>query len=110
MGGIDLLEREPSLAQLTAAVDAARGGQGRLVVVEGPAGTGKSSLLEAAGARASRALLLTARGSELEHNLAFGAIRQLFETYVTAASEAERARMFEGSAAPAARQVAPGLF
>ena len=109
MGSTDLLEREQSLAQLNATFGTARQGQGRLVVVEGPAGTGKSSLLDAATAAVEGTKVLRARGSELERELAFGAIRQLFETYVTAAAPAERERLLAGSAAPATRQVAPGL-
>jgi AAA ATPase domain len=40
-----LVERELELAQIGAALDAAADGGGRLVVVDGPAGIGKSGLL-----------------------------------------------------------------
>src|SRR5690606_15838426 len=43
-----LLERDGELAQLSGAVEMARDGFGQLVVVEGPAGIGKSKLLGAA--------------------------------------------------------------
>ena len=41
-----LLEREPQLASLHEYAEQARGGQGRLVLVSGEAGVGKSALLE----------------------------------------------------------------
>nr|MDQ6914351.1 ATP-binding protein [Actinomycetota bacterium] len=43
-----LLERELELEALGGALDGARAGQGKLVVVEGHAGLGKSQLLTAA--------------------------------------------------------------
>jgi len=42
-----LLERDDALAVLTAALDAARSGSGRMVLVSGEAGIGKTSLLRA---------------------------------------------------------------
>ena len=41
-----LLEREEPLASLAACADEARRGQGRLVLVSGEAGVGKSALVE----------------------------------------------------------------
>jgi DNA-binding CsgD family transcriptional regulator len=51
------------------------------VVVDGPAGVGKTSLLDAVRAVAADAGLLTlrARGAELERAFAFGVVRQLFD-------------------------------
>jgi ABC-type transport system involved in cytochrome c biogenesis ATPase subunit len=43
-----MLEREAELATLDAVLNAARSGEGRLVVVEGTAGIGKTRLLGAA--------------------------------------------------------------
>jgi len=56
-------------------------GSGGLVVIEGPAGIGKTSLLSGAIAVASaRGLkILFARGAELEREFAFGVVRQLLE-------------------------------
>jgi DNA-binding CsgD family transcriptional regulator len=50
-------------------------------MVDGPAGVGKTSLLDAARAAAAEAGLLTlrARGAELERAFAFGVVRQLFD-------------------------------
>jgi DNA-binding SARP family transcriptional activator len=106
-----LLEREQELDELHSAWELARGGHGRLVVVEGPASSGKSALLRAAtdGARAAGLRVLGARASELERGLAFGAIRQLFETVVTAAGPAEREGLLAGAAAPTAWVLAPGV-
>ena len=51
------------------------------MVIEGAAGTGKSALLAAAveRARAMGVAVRSGRGSELEQELSFGVIRQLFE-------------------------------
>jgi DNA-binding CsgD family transcriptional regulator/tetratricopeptide (TPR) repeat protein len=96
---------------LHAACERAREGHGRLVLVEGPAGAGKSSLLAAAAERAQSAgsRVLSARGSDLERDLAFGAIRQLFETVLSAAAPAQRDTLLAGAAAPAAWVIAPGV-
>jgi DNA-binding CsgD family transcriptional regulator len=72
--------------------------------VEGPAGSGKSALLAAVAghAEAGGLRVLAARGSELERDLGFGAVRQLFEGAVGAAPSAEREELLAGAAAPAA--------
>ena len=95
-----LLEREAELEALDAAIDAARQGSGRLVVIEGLAGIGKSRLLAVAGQRAQqRGLrLLVARGGELEQEFAYGLIRQLFEPAVTRAPEHDRRELLSGLA------------
>src|SRR4051794_17699809 len=67
-----LLEREAELAALASALE--RGG---CVLVRGPAGIGKSTLLAAARETAS-VPVFGAMGSELEREFAFGAVRQLF--------------------------------
>ena len=95
-----LLEREPELAAIGDALDEARGGRGRVVLVEAPAGLGKTSLLDAAAAIAAGAgfKVLRARDSELERDFAYGAVRQLLEPVVARASEPERARLFGAAA------------
>jgi DNA-binding CsgD family transcriptional regulator len=103
-----LLEREPQLAALRAAIDAAAGGAGGGVLVEGAAGTGKTSLLDAAAAAADpRMAVLRAAGGELERDFAFGAVRQLFEPVLTSRGAAGRAQLLGGSAAAAAAVVDP---
>jgi len=104
-----LLEREAELAVLDSAWESARDGGGRLVVVEGAAGNGKSALLAASAEHAASCGLLMrrARGNELERGLAFGAVRQLFEPVVARLTPAECDDLFAGAAALAARVVAP---
>jgi predicted ATPase/DNA-binding CsgD family transcriptional regulator len=99
-----LLDREKTLGQLAEAIADARDGRGTLVVVEGAAGTGKSSLLSAAVriATADGLPVLSARGGELEHEHAFGVVRQLFEPLMYRIPEATRERLLSGAAAPAA--------
>jgi predicted ATPase len=81
-----LLERDVELAALSERLDRlASAGEGGIVLLEGVAGIGKSSLLRAliASARERPALqVLTARGTELELELAFGAVRQLLAPVV----------------------------
>src|SRR3954469_14189078 len=76
-----LLEREAELAALHAYVDAAAAGAGRLVAIEGRAGIGKTRLLGEARAIAAEAGLtvIHARAAELEHEFAYGVVRQLFD-------------------------------
>src|SRR5205809_7624916 len=77
----DLLERAGELAQLGALVDAAREGAGRLVLVEGGAGIGKTRLLAATRERGAEAGMegLHARGGELEREFPVGIVRPPFE-------------------------------
>jgi DNA-binding CsgD family transcriptional regulator len=95
-----LLEREAELAALEAMLAAARDGDGRLVVVEGSAGIGKTRLLAEARALAERGEfeVLTARGGELEGEFAFGIVRQLFEAPLAAAAADVRAELLSGAA------------
>ena len=95
-----LLEREAELAALEAMLGAARAGDGRLVVVEGSAGIGKTRLLAEvrALAQADELEVLSARGGELEGEFAFGIVRQLFEAPLAAASAELRAELLSGAA------------
>src|SRR4051812_17016961 len=98
-----LLEREGELEAIAALVDAAAAGSGGLIVLEGPAGVGKSALLRrAAGLARERGLaVLRARGHELERAFGWGVARSLLEGCVAARPEAERAELLAGPAAPA---------
>jgi DNA-binding CsgD family transcriptional regulator len=102
-----LLERDRELAVLEEAVRGAAAGRAALVVVEGPAGIGKSRLLGAVRAQAAGAgfRVLSARGSGLERELPFGMVRQLFEPVMVA--QDQRHRWLAGSATPAARVFEP---
>ncbi len=97
----DLLDRETELAALRAALDALAGGTPGLVLLEGPAGIGKTRLLaEARAMAAERSVrVLTARGSQLEKAFAFGAVRQLFEPELT--DPRRREELLAGAAASA---------
>jgi GH15 family glucan-1,4-alpha-glucosidase len=96
-----LLERERELTELENALTVAQQGRGQVVLVEAPAGLGKTSLLRAASETAGEAgfTTLRARASELERDFAYGCVRQLVEPAVGKASDAERDHLFEGAAA-----------
>ena len=96
----DLLEREGELAQLGALVGAAQEGAGRLVLVEGGAGIGKTRLLAAVRERGAEAGMevLHARGGELEREFPFGIVRQLFEPALAGGGKAERRDVLSGAA------------
>ena len=98
-----LLEREREIGTLREALDRACAGEGTLLLIEGPAGVGKTELTREARIVAERAQipLLQARGSELEQPFAFGAVRQLLEPVI--GDPSSRADLFAGAAAPAAR-------
>ncbi len=99
-----LLERGEELARIESALGDARSGRGTFLVIEGPAGIGKTALLEAARAAAadSGMRVLRSRGTELEREFAFGVVRQLFETPLAEASKAERAALLQAAAGVAA--------
>jgi DNA-binding NarL/FixJ family response regulator len=83
-------------------------GTGSVVVIEGPAGKGKSRLLTIAGdmAREAGAQVLGAHGSELERGFPFGVAIQLFEPRWIAAAPEERAALSAGPARWAAEMLA----
>jgi len=74
------LERDRELHLLEAAVAAATEGRGQVAVLEGPAGIGKTALLDEARRRAAGSVtMLGARGGLLERDFGFGVVRQLLE-------------------------------
>src|SRR2546430_3726836 len=99
-----LLERNEELARIESALADARTGRGRFVVVEGPAGIGKTALLAAARTAAAEGgmRVLRSRATEMEANFAFGVVRQLFEPPLVEASELERADLLQAAAGVAA--------
>src|SRR5690242_17125306 len=86
-----MLERDGELAVVSTAVSAAAAGHGAFVLVAGPAGIGKTTLLRAACTSPAGAGLriLTARGLALERGFPFGIVRQLFEPVRAAAGPGE---------------------
>src|SRR5690606_8248988 len=79
--GAALLEREAELAALDGALATARDGSGRLLLVEGPPGIGKTTLLAAARDHAHEDgfAVLDAVCDELEAAFPFGVAVQLLE-------------------------------
>lgn len=106
-----LLERGRELEQIDALLQSCAAGGGGVLLVEGPAGIGKTALLESARARAHEAGVraLRARGGELERDYSHAVVRQLFESALAAAGEQERAELLAGAAGLAAPVVAPRL-
>jgi len=102
-----LVEREHELETLRGGLDRAWASEGTLLLIEGPAGVGKTVLAREARAAAGRAGMtpLEARASELEQPFAFGVVRQLLEPLVS--REPGRDARFMGAAAPAARLFEP---
>src|SRR3954469_11932729 len=96
----ELLEREAELASIDTGLRQAQDGEGRLLMIEGPAGIGKTRLLRSARERATAADMpvLSARGSELERDFPFAVVRQLLEPAVTGVAEDRRAELFAGTA------------
>jgi DNA-binding CsgD family transcriptional regulator len=92
-----LRERERELT----AVEELLEGRGRMLLIEGRAGIGKTSLVEVACSRAAELgqEVLRARGSELESGFAFGVVRQLFERRLAGADPGEREALLAGPAA-----------
>ncbi len=97
-----LLEREGELATIERAFHLAASGDGCLLMVEGEAGAGKTSLLDAAArlGRGRGMSVLRARGGEYERDFPYGVVRQLFEPLL--ADDARRAELLVGTAAMAA--------
>jgi len=95
-----LLERGGELACVEQAIAALARGQGGVLVIQGAAGIGKSTLLYALREQASGQGMqsLTARASELEQAWSFGVVRQLLESRVVRADDVQRAELLAGAA------------
>jgi DNA-binding CsgD family transcriptional regulator len=103
-------ERTEEIAVLESAMGRAVGGPGAALLIEGPAGIGKTTVLDAARAAATtRGLpVLSARGTELERTHAFGGARRLLAPYLESLGErgfagpaaAARAVLTDGAGAP----------
>ena len=104
-----LVERTSELAAVDALIRSTLAGDGRFVLIEGPAGIGKTSLLDEARRRASAggAAVIHAQGAVLEREFGFGAVRQLFEPVVERAPSEQRAGLLAGAAGLAEPVVAP---
>jgi DNA-binding CsgD family transcriptional regulator len=105
-----ILGRDAELTAVAAAVEAAAGGRGALILVQGPAGIGRTTVLRAACAEAGAHGLrtLTARGLALEQGFQYGIVRQLLEPARAAAGPGEWDALLDG-AARLARRVFDGF-
>ena len=94
--GAPLLEREHELARIEELVDAARDGTGGLLLIAGPAGIGKTSLLGQCGSAAvnREMVVLRARGDEVAMESSFAVARELLWPEV----ERDRAGALSGAA------------
>jgi DNA-binding CsgD family transcriptional regulator len=95
-----LLEREAELDALIGLARRASSGAGGVALVEGPAGIGKTALLERAveGIRNEGTIVSVARGGELERDLPWGVVRDLFERLLGRFAPGEREMLFAGAA------------
>ena len=106
---VGVLERGRELERIGVALADAVGGVGGVLLVEGPAGIGKTTLAMVAGDQApSRGMrVLRAVGRELERDFSYGVVRQLFDPVLRAAGPTDRERLLEGAGgAVAALQLA----
>jgi DNA-binding CsgD family transcriptional regulator len=99
----DLIERATELGVLSAAVRRLAGGEGGVVVLEAPAGLGKTALLERTVEMANDAGCLVRRtaAGPLERHFPFAVLRALLEAPLRDASDEERAELLEGAASAA---------
>jgi DNA-binding CsgD family transcriptional regulator len=95
---VGVLERDRELERIGAALDAAVGGVGGVLLIEGPAGIGKTTLAAASAERAARdgIRVLRAIGRELERDFPFGVVRQLFDPVLRSTDAAVREKLLEG--------------
>lgn len=100
-----LVERDDEQIVIEEAVEDARGGSSRLLLIDGLPGVGKTRLLLFARdlGRAAGFQVLAARGSELERSFAFGLVRGLFQPCIAGLSEGRRREVLSGQARMAVR-------
>jgi DNA-binding CsgD family transcriptional regulator len=97
-----MLDRDRQLDVCIKALADAQAGHGRLLVIDSPAGMGKTRLLNAVASRAAGLELLRASGASMERGYAFGLVRDLFEPWLRTANERLRSLTLTGPAEQAA--------
>ena len=95
-----LLERDAQRAELDGLLRGVARGHGSVMLVEGPAGIGKTEVLRLARSMAPthEVKVQQGRGGELEREFAFGVARQLFEPALVRATPAQREELLVGAA------------
>ena len=95
-----ILERDEALDSCSAVLDGIHVRPGAIVVIEGPAGIGKSELVARVCAEgAVRGVTpLFARGNQQDQTLAFGGVRTLLGRWVSSHSVRDQQRLFAGAA------------
>jgi DNA-binding CsgD family transcriptional regulator len=103
LAGSDLIERDEELDALAVALARLADRVGGVATVTGPAGLGKTTLLEHSIARALDAGLRvrTAAPGSHERHFAYGVMRTLLEAPLHDADDAERSRLLDGAAVQA---------
>ncbi|HEX6454443.1 MAG TPA: AAA family ATPase [Trebonia sp.] len=104
-GGIALVGRDAELERLAAAVAAVRAGRGKIVLISGESGIGKTAILTALVdlAAAAGARLASGAAEELEMRVPFAAVSDCLGLTVTSADRkaAEIAGLMRGAGRPA---------
>ncbi|MBC6463073.1 ATP-binding protein [Actinomadura sp. HBU206391] len=95
-----LVGRSAELTRVRAVVDRVAGGQGRMLLLAGPAGIGKSRLLEEATALAGDRGFVMLRGGArvLGRGLAYAPILEALGPYLRALAPGQRVRLLDGLA------------
>jgi DNA-binding CsgD family transcriptional regulator len=107
---VPLFERTAELGALAEAVGEVESGRGAIVVLEAPAGLGKTVLLDHAGRLADEAgfELRHAAPGPLERHFDYGVVRALLEGPLRELPDRDRARLEAGPAAHAVRLLHEG--
>jgi hypothetical protein len=95
-----ILERDDALNSCSSVLDGIRARAGATVVIEGPAGIGKSELLARVCAESAvRGVTpLSVRGNQQDQTLAFGGVRTLLGRWVIGHGARDQQRIFAGAA------------
>ncbi|MEV0897575.1 AAA family ATPase [Actinoplanes sp. NPDC049802] len=91
--------REAELSALTGGIATATAGPGGLIAVEGPAGIGKTALLDAVATGSPGRIVLRARGNPIEQDFPYGVARQAFAPLLGGPDWADACRGPAGHAA-----------
>ena len=105
----EVLDRSHELERLEAAFDRANKGDGTVLLLEGPAGIGKTALLKVAReqARGSGLATYNAVASALDRDFPFGLVHQLLGPVLATAGDEQRAKLLDGAARVAEAVLSP---